>query len=239
MQMKSIFKSFFSLSLLIGTALYAQEPIANDSLQSFPHAKTDPVKIKNDSIFRGFSLKFDVFNPIYNTLSTSGRTSDAEVALNVNLLNSYFPALELGFASCTHTALNSATYSGRGVFTRIGSDFNIMKDKSNSDYLFFVGLRAGMVWQDFDINNINVDGNYWGGGVLIQFADVSRFDAWGEVLAGVQVNVFRGFNMGWTLRYKYLLTKTTDGDPNAWYVPGFGPYSDSLWGFNYYIGYTF
>ena len=238
--MKNIFKSFFSL-LLWGTAtLCAQEPVAiNDSGKELPPVKLDSLQTQNDSIYRGLSAKIDLFTPIYTMASTSGNTSAAEIALSVNLLNKYFPTIELGYASCNHTAANDASYMGTGAYTRFGVDFNIMKDKSKVENLFFAGVRAGMALQEFDVNNIEINDAYWNVSSSAQFTDVICFDAWAEILAGVQVDIYKQLHLGWTIRYKYLLTKSHLGEPYAWYVPGFGRNAGGLWGFNYYVGYTF
>ena len=65
-------------------------------------------------------------------------------------------------------------------------------------------------------------------------------DAWGEIVAGVQVDIYKGFNMGWAIRMKFLFTtKAHDELTTPYYIPGFG-YRDTMrWGFDYYLGYTF
>ena len=65
-------------------------------------------------------------------------------------------------------------------------------------------------------------------------------DAWGEIVAGVQVDIYKGFNMGWAIRMKFLFTTNAHDElTTPYYIPGFG-YRDTMrWGFDYYLGYTF
>ena len=65
-------------------------------------------------------------------------------------------------------------------------------------------------------------------------------DAWGEIVAGVQVNIVQGFNMGWAVRMKFLFTEKTHDDKTIpYYIPGYGNRDSMKWGFDYYLGYTF
>lgn len=192
------------------------------------------------AVYRGLNLKIDLFSPIYTTVSTASQTGLYEFAVNVNLLDKYLPTIEFGYGHCTHTLETAEHYTGQGFYTRIGVDFNLMKSKEGTlNNLFFVGARAAMAIQDFSVNNVIIKDEYWGTDDLISYSDVSKFDAWVEVLGGVQVEIYKGFNMGWTIRYKTLITSSDTTNLHPWYIPGFGRNTSSLWAFNYYIGYTF
>ena len=68
-------------------------------------------------------------------------------------------------------------------------------------------------------------------------------DCWGEIVAGCQVEICKGFTMGWMGRFKCLFTRQAEGLPaneyKAIYIPGFGRRDNIAWGLDYYIGVNF
>lgn len=45
---------------------------------------------------------------------------------------------------------------------------------------------------------------------------------WLEPLAGIRVNLYKGFKMGFSVRYKVLLKAKNDETTRPWIVPGMG-----------------
>ena len=60
---------------------------------------------------------------------------------------------------------------------------------------------------------------------------------WFELVAGVKVNIYRNFNMGWTIRMKYKISASVNEYADPWYVPGFGKYKSSNIGITYSLIY--
>jgi hypothetical protein len=59
---------------------------------------------------------------------------------------------------------------------------------------------------------------------------------WTELTTGLKVRMFGIFWMGYTVRYKFLLNTNEPRGFIPHDVPGYGKtYSESTWGFNYYI----
>lgn len=210
--------------------------VANGTLQ----AETKAPKASNDTVYKGTTVKLDLFNTVYTLAATGGKTYSYEAAANVNLLNKYFPTIEIGYAGADQTMANDAHFNGTGAFMRIGSDFNLMKKKKNTSGNFFLGgVRFGMAMQQFDTDNLLITDNYWNTTQTINYTDQFKFDCWAEIVAGIQVNVYRNFTMGWAVRAKFLITRGNEGQLYAWYIPGYGTKDTNNWGFNYYIAYTF
>ncbi len=225
-------RSFFSILLLVCSAcLWAQD--APDA------AEPAPIVEKKDSIYRGIGVKFDLFTPIYTLASTSARTMSFELGANVNLLNRYFPTIEIGYAKSEYTAEHGAMYAGQGGFLKGGVDVGVTKATSTLKNLFYVGIRGAVGMQDYNLTNVQYKGNYWGTIPPANLKNQFAVDVWMEVLAGIQVSIYEGLYMGWAMRYKYLFTKADKTEFHAWYIPGFGQNTDSQIGFNYYIGYNF
>ena len=118
----------------------------------------------------------------------------------------------------------------------MGLDINpLKKSAATSPHALLVGVRLGTAVQHMRQENTRTAAlPYYG----------TRADCWGEVVAGCQVDVYKGFTMGWMLRMKFLFTrqKTTDRvEALAYplYIPGYGSRDDMAWGMSYYIGYRF
>ena len=143
--------------------------------------------------------------------------------------------------------------AGQGGFARLGLDINGLKKHPENPNALLVGLRIGTALQGYDLTNVSHNAPYWGD-TRADYHNLFHADCWGEVVAGCQVQVYKGFQMGWYLRFKVLFTRTAK-DINIndqtttqqqlnnallpYYIPGFGYRNDTNWGFNYYIAYSF
>ena len=194
-----------------------------------PKAATENAK---PQVYQATTIRVDILNPAYELIRSAGHTYSVELAANVRLLNRLFPTLELGYAGGFQQDKNAATpvYNGQGEFMRIGLDINPLKKHPAALSYLTVGLRAGAAMQHLSTPALLV---YSPKGETIG-------DAWGEVVAGVHVNIAAGFNMGWAVRMKFLFTANSHGvTTTPYYIPGYGFYDTMNWGFNYYLGYTF
>jgi len=196
-------------------------------------AQTDSVQVKpGKNVYQATSIRIDLLNPVYELARSAGHTYSVEMAANVRLLNRLFPTLELGYAGGFPQEKDAAipVYDGRGGFARIGLDINPLKKHPEALSYMTVGVRVGTSVQHLTTPALLIESPK---GEIIA-------DAWGEVVAGVHVNIVKGFNMGWAVRMKFLFTGNSHGQystPN--YMPGYGYYDTMNWGFNYYLGYTF
>lgn len=189
------------------------------------------------AIYQGMSIKLDLAMPILELARSGGQVQDYEMALNVRLAKRFYPTLELGYALANTTA-DGGHYMGQGGFARIGMDLSALK-KGVGDNCLMVGLRFGGAYQGFQITDVPVYGDYWAAG-KIDFLNQYKFDCWGEIVAGCQVQVWKGFQMGWYVRMKILFTRTDkQGDALPAYLPGFGYRNDTNWGLNYFLGWKF
>ena len=196
-------------------------------------AQTDsvPTQDKKKQVYQATTIRVDLLNPAYELIRSGGHTYSVEVAANVRLLNRLFPTLELGYAGGFQQEESSTPiYNGQGEFMRIGLDINPLKKRPEALSYMTVGLRAGAAMQHLSTPTL----------LATSPKGETIADAWGEVVAGVHVNIVKGFNMGWAVRMKFLFTANShSATTTPYYIPGFGLYDTMQWGFNYYIGYTF
>ena len=191
----------------------------------------------DSAIYQGMSIKLDIANPILELARSKGKVQDYEVALNVRLAKRFYPTIELGYA-IAQTAADGGNYNGQGGFARLGMDLSAL-NKGALENCLMVGLRFAGAYQGFQITDVPIYSDYW---QLpnTNYYNQHKFDCWGEIVAGCQVQIWKGFQMGWYVRMKLLFTRTDkQGDALPAYLPGFGYRNDTNWGINYFLGYKF
>lgn len=191
----------------------------------------------DSAIYQGMSIKLDIANPILELVRSKGKVQDYEVALNVRLAKRFYPTIELGYAIAETTA-DGGNYNGQGGFARLGMDLSAL-NKGALENCLMVGLRFAGAYQGFQITDVPIYSDYW---QLpnTNYYNQHKFDCWGEIVAGCQVQIWKGFQMGWYVRMKLLFTRTDkQGDALPAYLPGFGYRNDTNWGINYFLAYKF
>ncbi len=171
------------------------------------------------TFFQGFTLSADVIGPI---MYLAGDYGTVEGALRVNLKNTYFPIVEIGYAMCDATNENTdIVYKTSAPYFRIGCDVNMLKNKFQDNRLY-VGLRYGYSKFNYDLSGPDLVDPIWGGTSAFNYKGLSSSSSWIEFLVGVQVKIWKTFHMGWSVRLKRAFsTKATDySDP--YYIPGYG-----------------
>ncbi len=165
-------------------------------------------------LYGGTQVKLDILSPVLTPGLHQWQMQHYEVAANVQLKHRFYPTLELGYTGGkTHN--DSIQYTGHGGFARIGCDINPLKKHPDSPHALLVGVRIGTAVQT-----------------------KGETDCWGEIVAGCQVNITKGFYMGWMGRLKILFTRDTSGQSlRPIYIPGFGMRDNIGWGVNYYLGF--
>ena len=180
---------------------------------------------------QGFTLSVDAFGPVSYMVSDYGT---AEAALRLNLKNTYFPIVEMGYGKCTTEDFNTqVSYKVSAPYARIGIDFNMLKDKFQSNRLY-LGARYGVSAYKYDLAGPTMTDPIWGGSEAFNIPQTSCTSHWLEVLMGVEVQIYKNFHMGWAIRYKTELasTKNDYSKPNC--IPGYGYTTNaSCWGGTY------
>lgn len=146
--------------------------------------------------------------------------------------NRYYFVLDYGSWGKTLNS-DSASYANHGTYWRAGVDVNFLtKDPDRN--MFFLGARYGRSVFTESMSVTRFD-PVWG--LLADnffHSDVTA--SWIELTAGLRVQVWKIFWLGYTGRFKFALSSdgTTEMLPHD--VPGFGRTDkDTTWGFNYYL----
>lgn len=228
MQRTFVFISSFLLCLIVSTTIAQKK-------------KQIIVPPDSTNLLNGFTVHIDAASLVTSSLM-SNSTYSTEGGIQMDLRHRIFPTFEIGIAGANKLTTDKTGYKTNGLFERIGVDFNLQKKKKDTkptNNLFLAGVRIGMSNFNYNITNLKVTDDYWGGTELINYLNQPATKIWYEIVVGVQVEVFRNFYMGWTVRNKNLFSKDVPGGIAPWYIPGFGTNNGTNWGFNYTIGYHF
>jgi len=189
----------------------------------------------------GLTVHVDAASLIIPTFSSNVLYS-SEGGIQLDLKHKIFPTLELGYGGANKLEADNSGFKTNGLFERIGVDFNLRKRKPDSkptNNLFVAGVRLGMSHFNYNVTNVSVTDQYWGGTESLNFLNQSSTKIWYEFVVGVQVEVLKNFYMGWYIRNKNLISQDNPGAVAPWYIPGFGQNNGASWGFNYTLGYHF
>ena len=117
-------------------------------------------------IYQGTTIKLDLLTSAIEIGRSKGVLQSYELATNVQLKNRYLPALEGGCAFGKDVA-NGGVQKFQGGFMRLGLDINGLKKNAHKGYALMVGLRLGGAVQQFDLQGVEINSNYWNGGQCV------------------------------------------------------------------------
>lgn len=160
---------------------------------------------------------------------TSARFANMEVMGRINLLEKYFPIVELGIGECTREGNEQNTrFHTRAPYFRIGADYCLTKKRNGNRLL--VGARYGFSTFEYDYANPDFTDPTYQTSHPLNFTGLEGKTHWLELCVGVETRIWSFVRLGWTLRYKPRLygRYSEHGDP--WYSPGFGKNGSTCWG---------
>lgn len=162
-----------------------------------------------------------------------------EASVELDLKNRFFPIWEMGIGRANNTPEEmNFTYVGKpALYNRLGMNYNFSYG-SKSPHFFSVGFRYGFSSFTYDIKDITINSSYWGNEYRENILDQKSSAQWLELVGGIRVKVVGRLFMGWSFRYKFLLSKKRNDQSNPWYIPGYGPETSSV-GLTYSIYYKF
>ena len=202
--------------------------------------KNDKDKVENlpqQPFFQGTMLGIDILGILGKAFGNE--YTSAEANIECNLLNRYFPVIEVGYGSTdTVSEETDIHYKTSAPYFRIGAGYNIFSKKPYLPGKLLVGARLGFSSFSYDVEAPTMNDPVWGEtSIPVSFEGVKSNAAWLELTAEVRTNVYKNFHMGFSVRYKSLFNvkKTKNSEP--WYIPGFGKNNSSCFGITYKISY--
>lgn len=177
--------------------------------------------------FSGVAVGVDVVGPIMRMASSRGQI---EAMCRVNILETYFPILEIGMGECNHTDETSiVNYSTKSPYFRIGMDMNFAKNKLSGNRIFG-GVRYGFTSFKYDVSSPGVYDPVWNTTIPYQVNDISAKKHWAELLFGIESRICSFVQLGWSVRYKFGISETSGSIGKPWYVSGYGRNKNGIFG---------
>lgn len=195
--------------------------------------QTPPVKF-----YQGTSLGVEVGGVISYGLGSP--ILNGEVQLQTNLKNRFLPVVELGYGRTNAVGEDTnLKYVASAPYARLGMDYNLLFRKTHLPGYMYLGARIGGTNFSFDVSGpVMKDPNYGHiSSMTIDYKGLSTKALWAEVVFGLRTKVYKGFAMGWAIRYKTKLSVTDNGKAEPWYIPGFGKNGSSSFNFTYSLIY--
>lgn len=186
--------------------------------------------------FNGVTIGADLFSPITNLIGQ--KFGNYEMSIDVGFYNRFYPVYEFGISYADETPDGSNyTYKlSPSFYNRVGLNYNILYNKDVPG-IFYVGLRYGVSFAKYELSNISISEPYWEENLTGLSIPSSKSVAhWGELVMGLQVKLYKGLMMGWSVRYRALFATSQKGDARQWIIPGFGKRNSPL-GFTFTINY--
>ena len=210
-------------------------------MYAFAQIKKDKKKENTEKVklYQGTTIGVEVAGLANHFLGSDILSS--EVMLQANLLNRFLPIVEVGYGKVN--TLSDATdihYKTSAPFFKIGADYNFFYNKPHLPGYLFGGLRFGFTSFVYDVDApIMTDSNY-GGIIQVPFSyhGVNTTAKWLEIVGGMKVKIYKGFCMGWSVKYKKRLSYTKHENTEPWYIPGYGENAATGFSVSYHLMYN-
>lgn len=202
-------------------------------LDTVTKAKARP----NYSAFNGVSIGANFFDAIM--MAIGQRRASFDIWADCSIHNWFFPVIEagLGYSDARPDDGRCHVKMSPTPYLRVGMNYNFLY-KSNPDYQFFLGLRAGWSTFGYDIYSIQAGSEYYKTDGPSQLTGLRSTAFYGQALAGLKVKLWRGLFMGWSVRYNFNIHQSySNPDYPAWFTPGKGTSTPIMATFS--IGWTF
>ena len=188
--------------------------------------RRDSIERASKRVYRptlmGITVGVNFWGPLMRALGQD--YGDCDVWAAVNIKNRYIPVAEVGFgqANCSPDDGNF-TYKGKlALYGKVGMNYNFMFAK-DTKYQLYAGVRFAASKFKYDITGASVNNGYWGKDPsTFDLRDQSSSAFWGEFVAGIQVELFKNFSMGWAVRYNFPFSIKDLPNSRPYYIPGYG-----------------
>lgn len=178
-------------------------------------------------LINGFGVGIDGVGLIMK--AAGGRFANMEVMGRLNLLEKYFPIVELGIGDCTRQGNEQATlFHTRAPYFRVGGDYCLTKKRNGNRLL--VGFRYAFSSFNYDYSNPDFADEVYGIAQGIEMEDLKGNMHWLEICVGAETRLWSIIRLGFTIRYKPRIYTSFDEHGDPWFVPGFGKNGSTTWG---------
>lgn len=196
-----------------------------------------PVVKMKYPLWENFSVGVDIWDPIMRAFGQNYGLAGAWIELSLH--NRYKPVFEAGLGMAKHKPSdNNYTYrSPVSPFFKIGLNYNFMYN-SSPDYQLYAGMRYGFSSFNYSIDDVTVDGSYWGETSTFNIPRQTSTVGWFELVFGLRVKLWGPISAGWAFKYHKILHESVAKYGKPYYIPGYGSRAGAVTG-SFSVSYTF
>jgi hypothetical protein len=169
--------------------------------------------------YQGVSLGVELGKPLLGLVSANKGYS---VKADVNLKNTWFPTLEIGYNSFDKTAESGTRCLASGTYFKLGVNKSLIYLGDKAQNLFYAGAHYGFSSFNYTLHNLSFYDNYWGDNTLTDLVNQHGIVGWLELTVGVRVKAYGPFSLGWSGQYKSTLHVSGGVTSDPPYIPGYG-----------------
>lgn len=231
----SILKIVIVLSMMLTSIILPSEmrAQADSTISTIDTTVTTPPK---QPLRQQLLIGIDVSKIAFNFAKSQMQNYDFQAAYNRGDKNYYIAEAGLGTGNIDYAFLK---YSSQGGFLRLGIDRSLLGSQGKRDYdIAFVGFRYGLALGRISEAWYQVSSPF-GGAYEGTYDAESFFSHWGELTAGMKLEVWPKIFLGWTGRAKFLFNgnRFQHVAPNN--IAGYGAAEKSTaFDFNLYLSYA-
>ena len=209
--MRKRISRYISLFLILTSSCFLLPPL---QAQNPGIHKANPAQVKKKSekkaeptahvpFYQGTSIGVEIAG--IGSYLLGSDILNSEIAVQANLKNRFLPVIEVGYGKAD--AINDGNnlhYKTSAPYFRIGMDYNVFHKKTHLPGYLYVGLRYGMSSFSYDVDGPSMTDPNYGGEISYPFAysGMKSTASWLEGVLGLKVKIYKGFCMGWSVRYK-------------------------------------
>ena len=226
---KKNFNIYTLLTLLSSMLLYSPTLAAQEKKTTIEEEKVP--------FYQGTTIGVDIFG--LGSKIFGGDITSTEISVEVNLKNRYVPVAEIGYGTTDTTDDGTNIhYKASAPYFRIGMNYNFFFKKPYLPGFLYGGIRYGFTSFSYDVDAPTMKDPTWGfPEIPFSYDGIKTTVTWAELLAGIKVNVYKNFYMGWSLRYRIRMNIKKAEHTEPWYIPGFGKNNSTNLGVTYSLIY--
>lgn len=188
-------------------------------------------------LYSGVSVGVNFFDALMMIFGQ--KRANFDIGVSCSLWNWLFPTVEVGLGYSNSRPDDGRTYFKvkPSMYVKAGFNYNFLY-KGNPDYRLFAGMRFCYSGFSYDIPVIRAGSQYYTSPEITSMYGLTARCWYAEILAGLEVKIYKGIMMGWNVRMDFnLKNKYSDPAYPAWFIPGRN--ASTAIGATYYVGYRF
>lgn len=188
-------------------------------LQGVQFAKKPMATKQRIPLLSGYGISADLAGA---GMAAVGKWGQYEVGAHLGIYRRFFPTIELGVGTSNYATERSGLhYKVHSPYFRVGMDYSLNKNRESRNR-YFVGVRYGFSKFNYDLDGPDIKDAYWPYEFAYSRHGIDGSMHWGELLFGIQTQIWRFIHCGWTVRYKCRFHESQGEPGHAYYVPGYG-----------------